>query len=368
MTIRAYLRRLTCPTHGVVVEGVPFARHKARFIRDFEGLVAWCATKMDQTAVSRLTRINWRTVGKIIERVVADELDPERLNDLYDIGVDEVSYKKYHNYLTVVVDHDKGKVVWAEEGKDSATLDGFFGELGPDRAKRLEAVSCDMGRAYPKSVAEHAPQATVCWDPFHVVALATKALDAVRREHWRMLRKTDDDAARKFKGARWALLKNPEDLNCNQADSLAALKRAGGATWRAYNLKEALRAIFDGDLAEGDAAELLRRWSAWAQRCRIPEFVKLGRTIREHRDGILAAVRLGLSNGRVEGLNNKIRLITRRAFGFTPPKPPLPWSYCAAGPLLCYFHTRSDLTTTYKSYKGPSNRIGAASTSPSLQN
>lgn len=99
--------------------------------------------------------------------------------------------------------------MWADEGKDSSTLDRFFDELGPDRAERLAAVSCDMGRAYPKSVAEHAPQATICWDPFHVVALATKALDAVRRERWRMLRKTDAEAARKFQGARWALLKNP---------------------------------------------------------------------------------------------------------------------------------------------------------------
>lgn len=95
-----------------------------------------------------------------------------------------------------------------------------------------------------------------------MVALATKALDAVRRAHWNAVRKTDSDAARKFKGARWALLKNPEDLTCNQAESLAALKRAGGATWRAYRLKEALRAIFDGGLAFSEAAVLLRRWCA----------------------------------------------------------------------------------------------------------
>lgn len=329
VTIRTHLRRLSCPTHGVIVEAVPFARHKARITHDVEQLVAWSATKMDQTAVGQLTRINWRTVGEIIKRVVADELDPQRLDNLYDIGVDEISYKKQHNYLTIVVNHLTGKVVWADEGKDSATLDRFFEELGPDRAKRLAAVSCDMGRAYPKSVAEHAPQATICWDPFHVVALATKALDAVRREHWNAVRKTDSEAARKFKGARWALLKNPEDLTCHQAESLAALKRAGGVTWRAYRLKEALRAIFDGDLVESEAAELLSRWCAWAQRCRIPQFVKLGRSIREHRDGILAAVRLGLSNGRVEGLNNKIRLITRRAFGFHSAKA------AAAMVLLC---------------------------------
>jgi transposase len=122
--------------------------------------------------------------------------------------------------------------------------------------------------------------------------------------------------AKRFKGARWALLKRPEDLSDRQADQLAALKRAGGQLWRAYLLKEALRAIFAGDLAPAEAAALLDRWCAWAQRCRIPGFVKLARTIRHRRDGILAAIRLGITNARVEGLNNRVRLITRRGFGF----------------------------------------------------
>ncbi len=122
--------------------------------------------------------------------------------------------------------------------------------------------------------------------------------------------------AKRFKGARWALLKRPEDLTDTQADTLAALRRAGGATWRAYQLKEALRAIFAEDLRHSDASVLLDRWCSWAQRSRIPGFVMLARTIRAHRDGILAAVRLGLANGRVEGLNNRVRLITRRGFGF----------------------------------------------------
>jgi transposase len=139
----------------------------------------------------------------------------------------------------------------------------------------------------------------------------------VRRAHWNALRDSVDAAtAKKFKGARWALLKRPEDLNDRQADSLAALRRSGGAVWRAYLLKEALRAIFDPELRHSDVSALLDRWCGWAQRCRLPGFVKLARTLRAHRDGILAAVRLGLANARVEGLNNRVRLITRRGFGF----------------------------------------------------
>ena len=319
VVVTAQLRRLDCPGHGVLVEQVPFARHRARLTRDFEDVVAWCASKMDKTAVARLLRICWPTVGVVVERVVADGLDPARLDGLVAIGADEISWKRHHNYLTVVVDHATGDVIWAGEGKNTAALDAFFAELGPERSARLEAVSLDMGKAYPKSVAKdgHAPQATICWDPFHVVKVATEALNTVRREHWNQLRATADPAtAHKFKGARWALLRNPEDLTPRQADALAAIRRSGGATWRAYKAKEALRAIFAGDLPEPQVAALLDRWCAWAQRSRLPAFVKVGRTIRQHRDGILAAIRLDLSNGRVEGRNATIRLITRRAFGF----------------------------------------------------
>lgn len=319
LEVRARLRRLRCPTHGVRTEAVPFARWDAEFTVDFEALVAWLATRMDKTAICRLVRINWRTVGRIIERVVADELDPHRLDGLFEIGVDEISWRKHHNYLTLVADHRSGKVVWGAEGRDAKTLDGFFDELGADRSAQLTAVSMDMGPAFAKSVrAEgHAPQATICLDPFHVVALGTKALDEVRRPIWQELRRLPDPTiAKQFKGARWALLKNPEDLTDNQTVTLAAIRRNGGAMWRAYTLKEALRAIFAGDLTEADAAHLLDRWCSWAQRCRLAPFVKLARTIRAHRDGILAAIRLGLANGRLEGLNNRVRLIMRRAFGF----------------------------------------------------
>jgi len=317
--VTARLRRLACPAHGVIVEQVPFARHRARFTRDFEDTVAWLASKTDKTAVCRLLRIAWPTVGAIVARVVTDGVDTDRLDGLRDIGVDEISWKKRHNYLTVVVDHATGDVVWTGEGKDTAALDAFFADLGPARAAQLRTISLDMGKAYPKSAAKdgHAPQAVICWDPFHVVALAGKALDKVRRAHWNQLRATADPAtAKRFKGARWALLRNPKDLSDRQADALAALRRAGGAVWRAYKGKEGLRAIFAGDLSPVEAAELLGRWCAWAQRSRIPEFVQLGRTIREHRGGILAAIRLGLTNARVEGRNATIRLITRRAYGF----------------------------------------------------
>ena len=291
---------------------------------------------MDKDALRRLVQVDWDTVGRICDRVVADELDPGRLDDLYDIGVDEISWKKHHNYLTLVVNHDTNKVVWGAEGKNTKTLDGFFDELGDARSPQIRAVSMDMGPAFRKSVLAvgHAPQATICFDPFHVVKVGTDALNTVRRDIWQQLRQLPDpEFARKFKGARWALLKNPDDLTARQAQTLTAIRRHGGALWRAYQRKEELRAIFAGGLDDDETGQLLDRWCARVQRSRLEPFVRAGRTMRKHRDGILAAIRLGLTNARLEGLNQRVRLIMRRAFGFHSAKAALALVMLSAGPI-----------------------------------
>ncbi len=138
-----------------------------------------------------------------------------------------------------------------------------------------------------------------------------------RRAYWNELReRAGSDDARRFKHARWALLRNPGDLNDTQNSQLAAIKRAGGKVWRAYQLKEALRGVFDRDLTAIEAIHLLDRWISRAQRSRLPSFVKLQRTIRKHYAGIVAALATGITNGRTEGLNRRVRAITSRAFGF----------------------------------------------------
>jgi transposase len=345
VTARAGLRRLRCPTHGVRVEGVPFARHRSGFTRDFEDVAAYLATKTDKTTISRLLRVDWDTVGRICERVVATELDPARLDGLVRIGVDEVSWKRHHHYLTLVTDHESGRIVWGKAGKDTATLDAFFAELGPERAENIEAASTDMGQAFPASIAKpgHAPAAALAIDPFHAVKLVTDALDQVRRGVWNELRnQPDKTAAKKFKGARWALLKRPEALSDEQSATLRKLRRRGGDLWRAYSLKEAFRAIFDGDLDAEQAGELIDRWLSKASRCRLDPMIKAARTIRKYRDGILAAIRLGINNGRAEGLNNVVRLVARRAFGFHSSQAALALVMLNCGPItLSLPHERS---------------------------
>jgi len=317
--VEADVARVRCPEHGVVVVAVPWARHGARHTRGFDDTAAWLAVHTSKQAVSQLLRVAWETVGRVVTRVTADaEAACDRFDGLRRIGIDEISYKRGHKYLTVVVDHDTGRLVWAAPGRDAATLSRFFDALGPERCAKVRLVSADAAEWIALTVAARCPQAVLCADPFHVVKWATDALDEVRREVWNTARKGGEVAlAGELKGARWALWKNPEDLTRRQRGKLAWIARVNGRLYRAYLLKEQLRLVFK--LKGVRATVLLEAWLGWARRCRIPAFVKLAKAVTAHRASIQAALTEGLSNGLVESTNTKIRLLTRVAFGFRSP-------------------------------------------------
>ncbi|WP_241980602.1 transposase, partial [Cryobacterium sandaracinum] len=193
-TIQVYLEadssRVSCREHGVIVAAVPWARHQAGHTHHFDSQVAWLATQTSKAAVTVLMRIAWRTVGAIITRVWADT---EKLHDpfagLTRIGIDEISYKRGRKFLTVVVDHDSGRLVWAAPGQDKATLGTFFDALGAERSALITHVSADGAAWIASVVAARCPNAVRCADPFHVVKWATEALDEVRKAAWTEARK-----------------------------------------------------------------------------------------------------------------------------------------------------------------------------------
>jgi transposase len=173
-TIRAYLEaeapRVCCPAHGVVVASVPWARHGAGHTRAFDDTAAWLAVHTSKQAVRQLLGVAWARVGRIVTRVVADaEQATDRFAGLTRIGIDEISSKRGHRYLTVVVDHDTGRLVWAAPGHDTTTLGCFFDALGLARCQQVRLVSADAAPWIAKVVAARCPAATVCADPFHVV-------------------------------------------------------------------------------------------------------------------------------------------------------------------------------------------------------
>jgi transposase len=224
-------------------------------------------------------------------------------------------HRKDQRYLTVVVDHHTGRLVWAAPGRDRKTVEAFCDALGETRCKQIEPVSCDMAGWIAGAVADRVPDAVRCVDPFDVVMLATDALDEVRREVWNEARTSGQlTAAKDLKRARYALWKNPENLTDRQTAKLSSIQKTNARLYRAYLLKEQLRQIYR--LPAKDAIGLLDEWIAWARRYHLPSFVKLAKTITKQRAGIVAAIEHGLSNVRVEAINTQIRMITRRAYGF----------------------------------------------------
>jgi len=328
--IEYQLRRVECRDCGVRVEAVPWARPDARHTRDFENLVAFCAQQMAKSQVQALLRIAWDTVGRIIERVVADHLDERRLARLVSIGCDELSYRRGQRYLTNVADHATGRIVWSSPGRNAQTLHAFFDELGA-RKDSIKAISIDMSGGYEKAIRAALPDAQIAFDPFHVVALASRAVDDVRREEWNAKGKSRTPEGKWIKNVRWALRKAPESLTDRQRIALAHVQQTNARLYRAYLLKEQLRALYHLD-DPAQAPEHLKAWLAWASRSKLKPFIRLAHTLRRYRDGILAAITLGLTNARLEGLHSKVRLLSHRSFGFHSAAPLIALIYlCCTG-------------------------------------
>lgn len=307
-------RRARCKHCKVTrVEHLPWAHPNTGFTTAFEEYCAYLAQITDWTSVTKLLGIDWRTVGVIIGRVVNRKLDPCRLEGLRRIGVDEFSYRKRHRYITIIVNHDSRRVVWTGEGKGAAALTRFFTEIGPEACQKLETVTMDMSAGYRRAVLDNAPQAVIVFDRFHVQKLAGDALDEVRRQ---VVRETGDgEFAKAIKRSRWPLLKNAESATEKDERKLSEVERTYKPLYRAYLLKEELRRALSWKQPWRARRELLQ-WIGWAARSRLDPFKRLAKTIRKHLDGIVAYVKLRLTNGLVEGINAKSRMIARRAFGF----------------------------------------------------
>jgi len=306
-------RRVDCSRCGVTTEWVPWAVAGSWFTEAFEVTTAFLAQAAPKSVVATMMRVAWETIGAIVERVVQRRLPGDLLEGLTDIGVDELSYRKHHEYVTIVTDHATGRVVWAHPGKNADTLRRFFEALGKERCEKLRNVTIDMSQAYIAAVREAAPQARISFDRFHVQRLVHDALDDVRRAE---VRATDEpDERRALKHSRFALQKNPWNLSGIETAKLVEVQRQNRRLYRAYLLKETFAAILDGRQVHVAEAKI-EEWVAWAARSRLEPFVRASRTILKHIDGIVAYVATGLSNGRSEGINGKIRAITRRSFGF----------------------------------------------------
>ncbi len=311
--IEAEIRQGFCKAHGKRVERVPWAAPGCRHTHAFDHQVASFVRVADKSAASETFSVTWRTVGRIVTRVVSALMPRHPLADLTRITIDETSHKRGHRYITVVSCLDTGRVVWVGKGKSSATLHVFFDELGEKRTGLLEVIATDLGAAFTKVVKERAPQADLVYDRFHVVQLLTKAIDEIRREECRQL---EGEAKKAIKSSRFALLRNPKHRTPKDIETIERISNANETLFDAYQLRVDFEELWECDDTI-EARAFLGRWGRDVLKSPHKPLHKFIHTVRRHLDGILGFFRQdGVTSAVAEGLNNKIKLIIHRAFGF----------------------------------------------------
>jgi transposase len=318
LVLRCEVRRLACPRCGVRAEQVPWARAGSRFTRAFEDTCVWLARSAPKSVVAQLLRVDWASVGRMIERVIAEHAAAragDGLDGLRRLGIDEVAYRKGHRYLICVVDHETARVVWAAPGRAPSVAAAFFRELGPERCRQVEAVSVDLHGGWLAVIRAACPQARICADPFHVLKLAGEALDELRRADWQRLREEDPERARWLKGTRFLLRRRADTLSAGARTVLQELEQTNRDVYRGWLLVDQLRAVYAAPTGE-EARELLDAWVLAAATSELEPFVRCAITLDQHGEEVANAVELGLSNARLEGMNSTVRLMSHRARGF----------------------------------------------------
>ena len=306
--------RVRCPQCGVRRVESRIARHHARCTRRFERWLFTLTKSMPVKDVSELARIDWRTVKEAEIRYIVGLLRKRDLNGITDLGIDEVSEKKGHRYLTLVTDTVKRRVIWVGRGRDRAVLKKFFKWFGKKRTRRIRCVVIDMHDPYELEIRKRCPRAALIYDHFHVIKPLSMAIDNIRR---RLQSELPPAGRRYLKGSRYLLLRNRENLTAKQHIRLQDLLRlpANETLNAAYILKEDLRVIFRRQAPKRARAEL-RDWKHRVRESKIPELLKYVQMLDRRRFGILNFFKHRKTNGLSEGFNNVVKTVKKSAYGF----------------------------------------------------
>jgi transposase len=301
---------------GIHVEQMPWAAGKKRLTKALAVSIATWARQLTWQQVARQFGCSWGTVASAVAYVVAFGLAHRDLSEITHIGIDEISRQKGHVYLTNVYDLKTGTLIWSGEGRSIKSLDAFFGFFGPERTKQLQGICCDMWPAFINAVKAKAPQATLVFDKFHIVKQLTEAVDTVRRQE---INEKGKEHQKVVAGSRYIWLKNPWNLTDKQKTTLSHLETLNLSIHRAYLLKESFRDFWQSTTKE-IAAKYLEQWYSWADESAIKPMQEVARLLRKHEENILTYFDMPISNGIAEGLNNKAKVISHRAYGFRTAK------------------------------------------------
>jgi transposase len=262
--------------------------------------------------IATLLFLHWAIIKEIIKRKLTKDYSKPDLRNITRISIDEISTKKGHVYLTVVINAETGDPIYVGDGKKAEALGDFWKLLGKRRCKRIEAVAIDLGRAYISAVKKNLPHATIVYDHFHVIKIVNTVLDDLRKKVYRNASKTEKNA---LKGLKFLLLRNEEDLDSASKERLEKLTDLNVILSQAYILKEDIRQIWN----KANKSRAKISLNSWIKTCRATGeelLISLADTIERHKDGILDWYKYKINSGRIEGINNKIKLLKRRAYGF----------------------------------------------------
>lgn len=312
--VEADVPRVECPTHGVRQVDVPWAEAGSGFTALMEALIIDWLKEASTQAVARLMKLSWDQVDGVMQRAVARGLARREAPTPERIGIDETSFQKRHEYVTVVSDLDSGKVVYVADDRKQESLQGFFDELEPADLLRLKAVSMDMWAPYIRVVEDNLFEAEskICYDKFHVAKHLGDAVDRVRRQEQREQFEAGD---RSLVGTRYAWLRNPEHMDARSTSILERIKRLAERTARAWALKEHAMCLW-GYASRGWAGKAWAAWISWAMRSRLEPIKRVARMVKANLGGILNAIVLRATNAGAESINAKIQRIKRMACGF----------------------------------------------------
>lgn len=310
-------RRLLCRScQAVKQETLAWLASSGRFTQRFERFIGRQCRALTVKEVAEMHRLDWDQVRRMDVAYMKDLWEKHQPSKrLRAIGVDEVSIRKGHNYAIVVADLDQERPIWMSEvlGRSEEDMDRFFQAMGPDRCRRIRLAVMDMWKAFRNSLQRHAPQAEVVFDKFHVLNHLSEALDLVRRQEYRRVSEKD---RRFIKGQRYTLLSHKANLDLEGRRALALLLKANSRLSKAYLLKESFGQLWDYYNPTW-ARKFFENWKAQLRWSRLAPYQKFADMVERHWDGIISYCRPDhkVSLGFMEGLNNKIRVIQRRAYG-----------------------------------------------------
>ena len=311
------MRRVDCPDCGVKVEQVPWAEGKHATCNVFRHFLASWARRLSWKETARCFRSSWDTVRRSVEWVVDYGLKNRDLEGIEALGVDEVAYRRGHKYLTLVyqIDHGARRLLGVIKERKTESLASFFEEFGAERRARIKVVCSDMWKPYLNVIAEMLPNALNVLDRFHIVKKLGEAVDQVRKDEAARLHREGYEPV--LKKSKYCFLKRASNLTAKQADKLGEILQYDLKTTRAYFLKEGFDAFWQYNSPYW-ARWFLRKWCKRAMLSRLEPFKKFVRTLREHEDLLMNYFKAGklYSSGIVEGLNLKVKLGARKAYGY----------------------------------------------------